>query len=404
LVVNTGFWSTGEIGRQIVRRFGHKYDFLFLSERVLGRRTDMLQAALLRADLVFCLNESGATMLRDSARVPLPPLITWIHHVTSWNQEHEAAARMSNLLVACTPSWRDRIASYAPGANVSYVRHGVDLDAFAPRTISRQAFGISGEAFVAGFFGARGSDLDAGRKGMDVLLAVFRRVAAAIPSLHAVFVGPGWESFASELRATGAHASVFGFVPHSRVSGMYSLLDVYLVTARVEGGPMTVLESLACGTPVVSTRVGLVPDVVIDGVNGFTAEVGDVDALAGALLRTATDVELRKALKSRARASVEKYTWTDMLAPLEAMLDGLIQLPPKRQGQPALAWIEDLDGTHKVCFAAECLATTITDLRRRRAPLVRSLRVLQDMLEGASFVDCCRALALLRGYGYRSRD
>jgi len=200
LVVNTGFWSTGEIGRQIVRRFGHKYDFLFLSERVLGRRTDMLQAALLRADLVFCLNESGATMLRDSARVPLPPLITWIHHVTSWNQEHEAAARMSNLLVACTPSWRDRIASYAPGANVSYVRHGVDLDAFAPRTISRQAFGISGEAFVAGFFGARGSDLDAGRKGMDVLLAVFRRVAAAIPNLHAVFVGPGWESFASELR------------------------------------------------------------------------------------------------------------------------------------------------------------------------------------------------------------
>jgi len=147
-----------------------------------------------------------------------------------------------------------------------------------------------------------------------------------------------------------------------------------------------------------------VPDVVIDGVNGFAAEVGDVDALAGALLRTATDVELRKALKSRARASVEKYTWTDMLAPLEAMLDGLIQLPPKRQGQPALAWIEDLDGTHKVCFAAECLATTITDLRRRRAPLVRSLRVLQDMLEGASFVDCCRALALLRGYGYRSRD
>lgn len=398
LIVDNGFWAIGEIGRQIVRRFRHKYDFLFLPERILSRRPDMLNQVLWRADLAFCLNESGAAMLRDSAAVALPPLVTWIHHVTSWNDEHRAAARMSQFLVACTPSWRDRIAGYAPGSQVASIRHGVDLDMFAPRAVSRQAFGIAPGAFVAGFFGARGSDQDAGRKGMDVLLAVFRRVAAAAPNLHAVFVGPGWEPFASELRATGARASIFGFVPRSRLPDIYSLLDVYLVTARVEGGPMTVLESLACATPVVATRVGLVPDVVIDGVNGFTAEIGDVETLSAALLKIAAGVELRKAIRSGSRPSVEKYSWNDTLAPLESILDGLIRLPSRRKEQPVLAWIEDVDRTYTVCLAADCLLNTLAGMRKRRAPLWRSFRVLRHMLEGVPLKDCRRALSLLRGH------
>src|ERR1700753_2563330 len=113
LFVNTGFWSVGEIGRHIIRSFGGKYDFLFLAERVVERRPDMLHEALLRADLVCCMNESGVPVLLRLARTELPPVITWIHHVTSWSEEHEAAAQNSDVLVAVTPGWRDRIASFA---------------------------------------------------------------------------------------------------------------------------------------------------------------------------------------------------------------------------------------------------------------------------------------------------
>lgn len=402
LIVDNGFWAIGEIGRQIIRRFRHKYDFLFLPERILSLRRDMLREVLLRADLVFSLNESGATILRDCAAVPLPPLISWIHHVTAWNEEHRTAAAMSALLIASTPSWKERIASYTPGSKIESVRYGVDLDSFRPQPVSRRAIGISDGDFAVGFFGARGSDKDGGRKGMDVLLAVFRQVARTIPKLHAVFVGPGWESLAGELRATGAKASVFGFIPRSRLPAMYSLLDVYLVTSAIEGGPLTVLEALACGTPVVSTRVGFVPDVVIDNRNGFTAAVGDAESLAGALLRMAGDRQLTTALKSNARPSAEKCSWTSTLAPLEPILDGLIVSPSKRKGPPRLAWIEDPDGTHDVCFAAECLSTTFAGLRTRRAPVMRSLRMLRHMLEDTSFTDFCRSLALLRGRGYRA--
>ncbi|HUB78358.1 MAG TPA: glycosyltransferase family 4 protein [Bryobacteraceae bacterium] len=397
LVVDNGFWAIGEVGRQIVRRFRHKYDFLFLTERILSRRRDLLNQALLRTDLVLCLNESGAATVGACATVALPPLVTWIHHVTTWNEEHKIAARTSQLLLTSTPSWRDRIAAYAPGTQVAFVRHGVDLDFFAPRAVSRELHGIAPDSFVAGFFGARGSDQDAGRKGMDVLLAVFRRIATAVPNLHAVFAGPGWEPFVSELRATGAQATIFGFVPRSRLPEMYSLLDVYLVTARVEGGPLTVLESLACGTPVVSTRVGLVPDVVIDGVNGFTADVGDVETLSGALLKMASSAELRRSMQSNARPSAEKCSWTELLAPLESYLDDLIRLPPRRKDLPALPWIEDADHTCAVSLAADCMANAIADVRTKRARVWRSLLVLRHMLEGVPPADRLRALSLLRG-------
>ncbi|HEX3968235.1 MAG TPA: glycosyltransferase family 4 protein [Edaphobacter sp.] len=400
LLVNTGFWSVGEIGRQIIRRFRHKYDFLFLPESVVGRRPDMLNEVLQRADLVCCLNESGVPLLLRFARKPLPPVITWIHHVTSWSEEHESAAKNSDLIVAVTPSWKDRIASFAPGCRVESVRVGVDLDFFNSRSISRRELGLPETGFIVGFFGARGSDHDGGRKGMDVLLSVLRQVGKEISQVHAVFVGPGWEEFASEFRAAGSGATVFGFVPRSRIPGLYSALDAYLVTARVEGGPMTVLESLACGTPVISTRVGLVGDVIVEGVNGFTAEIGDVNTLANSVIRMASDPQLKSSMKAASRDSVTEWSWTDKLSAFEPLMDELIRRPLKQEGMPSLRWVQDVEDTQRVCYAAECLAVTITDVRRGRTPLMLNLRILRSMLEGSRLIDCTRALALLRGFGY----
>ena len=59
----------------------------------------------------------------------------------------------------------------------------------------------------------------------------------------------------------------------------YSVLDVYLITSRTEGGPKLVLEAFACGIPVVSTRVGMCADLIDDSVNGFLCDIEDVDNL-----------------------------------------------------------------------------------------------------------------------------
>lgn len=402
LLVNTGFWSVGEIGRQIIRRFRDKYDFLFLPESVVERRPDMLIEVLSRADLVCCLNESGVPLLLRFARGPLPPVMTWIHHVTSWSEEHEAAAKNSDMIVAVTPGWRDRIAAFAPKCRVEAVRVGVDLDFFAPRTTTRRELGLPEKGFLVGFFGARGSDSDGGRKGMDVLVSVLQQAGKEISQVHAVLAGPGWDEFASEFRAAGSDATVFGFVPRSKIPALYSALDVYLVTARVEGGPMTVLESLACGTPVIATRVGLVPDVIAEGINGFSAEIGDVTALADLVTR-ASDPELKSSMQSAARDSVMEWSWGEKLSSLEPLMDELIRRPLRREGMPRLSWVQNVEDTQRVCYAAECLAVTINNVRRRRGPLMLNLRILRSMLDGSRLVDCIRGLSLLRGHGYGGR-
>jgi hypothetical protein len=71
---------------------------------------------------------------------------------------------------------------------------------------------------------------------------------------------------------------------------------------------------------------------------------------------------------------------------------------------PSLRWVEDIQSTQRVCYAAECLATTVNDVRNRRVSPVMSLRILRSMLEGSRWIDCGRALALLRGRGYGAAD
>ena len=69
----------------------------------------------------------------------------------------------------------------------------------------------------------------------------------------------------------------------------YHVLDVYLVTSRQEGGPKSVLESMAAGVPLVTTRVGQAPSLVTDGENGLLADVDDADALAAGVQRVHDD-------------------------------------------------------------------------------------------------------------------
>ena len=92
-----------------------------------------------------------------------------------------------------------------------------------------------------------------------------------------------------------ARASYFvGY--QSDVAGYYRLFDAFVLLSVNEGTPVSAIEALASGTPVVANRVGGVPDVVSDGVDGFLVEPGDVEGAADRLAELASDPELRARL------------------------------------------------------------------------------------------------------------
>ena len=88
----------------------------------------------------------------------------------------------------------------------------------------------------------------------------------------------------------------------------YHSLDVYVCASRSEGTPNPCLEAAACGLPLVTTRVGNMPEFVFDGINGLFIE-RDVDSLASALRRLAGDPDLRGRLGEAARRSIQGWDW-----------------------------------------------------------------------------------------------
>ena len=93
------------------------------------------------------------------------------------------------------------------------------------------------------------------------------------------------------------------------IAGYYRLFDAFLLPSVTEGTPVSAIEALASGTPVVATRVGGVPDVVTDGTDGFLFEPGDTEAAADRLAELARDPGSVPASATRvARSARERYS------------------------------------------------------------------------------------------------
>jgi len=124
--------------------------------------------------------------------------------------------------------------------------------------------------------------------------------------------GPDRERLEQVAHDLGIARSTYFVGYQEDVAGYYRLFDAFLLPSVNEGTPVSAIEALASGTPVVATRVGGVPDVVTDGVDGFLVEPGDTDTAAEHLAQLARAPELRASMgeagsaNARERYSVER--------------------------------------------------------------------------------------------------
>jgi glycosyltransferase involved in cell wall biosynthesis len=404
LIPNVAWWIIGEMGKQIVARFGDKYEFYFLPEGLLERRPELLQALVPAVDAIHCLNESSIGLFRNFDQETLPPIATWIHHVTTWSPDHQMAIERSSALTVCTRGWKEYLDARVLGRiPVTIVPHGIDAKFFNRRKINPERFGIPPGRFVLGFVGNKGSDSDRGRKGTDVLFDVVRNAAGRLPNLHVVLGGPGWEEELTELRALNISASATGYIRKSDLPALYSALDVYLLTSRVEGGPCTVFEAMACETAVVSTRVGAVPELIVDGVNGYSAEVNDGESLLSAVVTLGQAPEKRFEIGKSARASVLQRSWGAVLTPLEGVYDYLVQLRSNKGSPlPGPAWMSDPRALLQASCAADALANIVPRVRNRSISPGKGIRLLLEMTNGQSIVDIAKGAAMVKGWSFKT--
>ena len=142
------------------------------------------------------------------------------------------------------------------------------------------------------------------QKALPVALAALGEV----PEAHLVLVGDGPERESLERRVLDLgladRVRFLGSVPREEVLGYLAGARAAVLSSAWENLPHAAVEALSVGTPVISTAVGGVPEVVRDGENGLLVPAGDVPALAAALRRMLDDDALRDRLAAAARPSV----------------------------------------------------------------------------------------------------
>ena len=201
----------------------------------------------------------------------------------------------------------------------------------------------------------------------------------------------------ADLRSLGVSVSSTGYIRKADIPALYSAMDVYLLTSRVEGGPCTVFEAMACETAVVSTRVGAVPELIVDGVNGYSADVDDCESLLSAVVELGQSPERRIAVGRRARSTVSMRSWETTLSPLKGVYDELIR---RRRGMgsplPGPSWMNNPDGLTRASCAADALLTVYTRVRKRSMTVTKGFRMLHEMLSGQSIIDIVKGAAMIR--------
>ena len=162
-------------------------------------------------------------------------------------------------------------------------------------------------------------------------------------------------------------------------------------------------EAMACETAVVSTRVGAVPELIVDGVNGYSADVDDEEALVSAIFALAQFPEKRNEIGKRGRETVSKRSWGVELSPLEGVYDELIHRR-RRMGSPlpGPAWMKDPKGIQRASCAADALVNVIPRVRNGSMSVAKGIGLFFDILNKRSIIDIAKGAAMVRGVSFKT--
>jgi glycosyltransferase involved in cell wall biosynthesis len=200
--------------------------------------------------------------------------------------------RSATLVIALSEEWRRRLEKMEPEARIRVLPNPVDCDFFEAAVQKRTPVPEGGGTLL--FLGAFGK-----RKGVFDLLAAMDSVRMSRPDAMLELGGDQEVKAVRDIiseRGLSANVRVLGWVRGDDKIAAFGRAHILVLPSYQEGLPISVLEALAAGLPIVTTPVGGIPELIDEGVNGLLVEPGDTEALAGAIVMLLGDTGLMSSM------------------------------------------------------------------------------------------------------------
>ena len=306
LVPDSIYWVTGTIAKSIAR-FNPWIEATIASGPVIDTVLTEQPELMRNFDLVHFVCPYASKQWLPRFR-DLVPCVTSHHHVSDWELlKHNLDG---DAIIVGSPEWSEDLQKRGGDlSKVFCVPYGVDAELFKPATDSesgaiRNKLGIAASATVIGFFGKNSSN-DDDRKGIDVFTKAVLDLNQRLPGIAVLIVGPGWKELVDAFNSAGVCCIWFPFIRELEgLTEMYHALDFYWVTARVEGGPVTLLEAMSSEICCLTTAVGIAREIIRDGQNAVLLPFNDPSAFAERTAALAADETERNRLGRNARQTI----------------------------------------------------------------------------------------------------
>jgi glycosyltransferase involved in cell wall biosynthesis len=153
------------------------------------------------------------------------------------------------------------------------------------------------------------------RKGADTLMRAIPNIVSRLPDAQFLFAGKLSDELASLAATMPPQVKFLGVKPRAELVALYQQASVVVVPSQWDNSPNVIYEAMACGAPVVATRVGGIPELVEEGVTGLLVPPRDEDALAHAITTLLADSLLRERMGQRGRErAVAEFALDNILA------------------------------------------------------------------------------------------
>ena len=239
--------------------------------------------------------------------------------------------RLARHTVAVSSAVKDEIVGgeRLDPRRVSVIGNAVDSERFRPGDCwdARRSLGLAADTFTIGGVGRLTT-----AKGFEHLLEAGAAAKSGGVRVTIVLVGDGplRESLGELAQRLGISDQVQFLGRRGDLEHLYPALDAFVLSSVREGSPNVLLEAMACGLPVIATRVGGVPELVEHEHSALLIPPADPSALAATLERLANDPALREQLGKAARARIEaEYTLARMVKRHEQLWADLLGRPPQ---------------------------------------------------------------------------